>query len=980
MPDSLREQLQAALGDAFQIERELPAGGMSRLFIATERSLARQVVVKVLPPEFASEVSAARFQREMSVAAHLQHPHVLPILSAGSRGGLLFYVMPYVPGESLRDRLRREGRLGMADAVRILSEIADALAYAHARGIVHRDVKPENILLEADHAVLADFGIARALASDDGRPAGERLTGTGMSIGTPGYMAPEQLVGETGVDARTDVYALAIVGYEMLVGEAPFSHHPARAALAAHLTERPPPVRTLRPETPGAVADAIDRALCKDPAGRPATGALFRQALGAVDQPASPVRRRRTTAVVAGVVIVAAMLAAGLWAWHAGRRPVDRLSASTVAVLPFAPSGPAGIAYLGAGMVDLLSTTLDGAGDLHSVDPRAVLAAVTPAAPGMIDVDGARRIARQLGAGLFVLGTVVDVGGKLRLGATLYDGMSSRALARATADGDTSDVFGLVDRVGAQLMAGRARGPSARITQLASVTTPSLPALKAYLEGETAIRANQFDLAVDALHRAISADTAFGLAYYRLSIAEEWQTHASEAIRAAEQAVRHSDRLSSHDRELLAAVDAERRGDMRSESMLRSILATYPDDYEAWWQLGEILFHFAPVAGRPIADAEPPFRRVLALDPTSEAALVHLARIAAHEGRRAATDSLVSRALASAPAGGRSLELSALRAVIDGDSSAFAVVLRELAHAEDFAAELTGWSLTLFAHRFDAAGAAFAVDTDPARPSEVRARGMAMLAAFEAMHGRLAHADAMVDRIAPVSTAWSLEYRGLLATLPYRPADTVRARMVRARLGAWNAAATPDVTTIGSTAFSGHNGLHAVIQAYLIGLLDVALGDTVAAAHVAQTMPTLPGAATYPAIVERLAAAIADDASLAVGRAPTASEPRITEYYEWFIGSPFRSASRERFRHAQALATAGDDSAAVRWYASFDASAPDDVIYLAPSYLARARLAVRAGHHAEAAAHYRAFLALWHDCDPALRPMVTQAEHELATL
>ena len=220
MTSVLQDQLQLALGESYRIERELAAGGMSRLFLAAERSLQRPVVVKLLPPELSSEVSAERFRREMLLAARLQHPHILPVLSAGAREGLLFYVMPYVQGESLRARLAREGRLAIGDAVRILRDMADALACAHRQGIVHRDIKPENVLLEEGHAVLADFGVARALEQ---ATLGDRLTGTGLGLGTPGYMAPEQLAGEPGVDARADLYALGVVAYEMLAGAPPFA-------------------------------------------------------------------------------------------------------------------------------------------------------------------------------------------------------------------------------------------------------------------------------------------------------------------------------------------------------------------------------------------------------------------------------------------------------------------------------------------------------------------------------------------------------------------------------------------------------------------------------------------------------------------------------------------------------------------------------------------------------------------------------------
>src|SRR2546428_12104371 len=252
----LQARLQAALGDAYQVERELGGGGMSRVFVATEASLHRAVVIKLLPPEFASEVSEARFKQEIELAAHLQHPNILPLLTAGAKGDLLFYVMPFVSGESLRHRLTREGKLPVADAVRILHEMADALAYAHAEGVIHRDVKPENILLQGGHAVLTDFGVARALVESR---SGGRLTDTGLALGTPGYMSPEQAAGERHVDARADVYALAGGGYEMLAGVPPFAGAAGQAPLAAHLPATPEPPADPRAAGPPAAVKASAR-------------------------------------------------------------------------------------------------------------------------------------------------------------------------------------------------------------------------------------------------------------------------------------------------------------------------------------------------------------------------------------------------------------------------------------------------------------------------------------------------------------------------------------------------------------------------------------------------------------------------------------------------------------------------------------------------------------------------------------------------
>jgi len=265
---ALHDRLQNALGDSYRIERELAPGGMSRLFLATERSLDRRVVVKLLPPELTSEVSAQRFQREILVTARLQHPHILPVLTAGARDGLVYYITPFVGDESLRQRITQRGALPIDETLRLLRTVADALAFAHALGVVHRDLKPDNIFLQHGHAILADFGIARAVEQATLATPAERLTGTGMGLGTPGYMAPEQLAGESDVDARADIYAMGIVAYEMLTGQPPFAGRAAPKLVVAHMTEMPEPVATRRSDAPPRLAQAVMRCLEKDPDDR----------------------------------------------------------------------------------------------------------------------------------------------------------------------------------------------------------------------------------------------------------------------------------------------------------------------------------------------------------------------------------------------------------------------------------------------------------------------------------------------------------------------------------------------------------------------------------------------------------------------------------------------------------------------------------------------------------------------------------------
>lgn len=280
---ALAERLSALLGADYRVERELPGGGMSRLFYVMDLTRGAPVVAKVLPPELASAVNEARFRREMIFAAELRHPNILPVLFAGGGNGVLFYVMPFVDGESLEARIKRDRVLDVPRGLAILRSIAAALAHAHEQGVLHRDIKPSNVLLDAERVFLTDFGIARALTAPAARPTEDLVTAPGLAPGTPGYMAPEHIAGNAELDARTDQYSLAVVGFEMLAGRPPFTAMSLPGMRQAHGTPAPP-LRSLRPDAPLAVARAIDRALSKRPGDRYPSVHAFRDALDAETQ------------------------------------------------------------------------------------------------------------------------------------------------------------------------------------------------------------------------------------------------------------------------------------------------------------------------------------------------------------------------------------------------------------------------------------------------------------------------------------------------------------------------------------------------------------------------------------------------------------------------------------------------------------------------------------------------------------------------
>jgi serine/threonine-protein kinase len=283
--ESLRDQLQAALGEGHVIERELGGGGMSHVFLAHESALGRQVVVKVLLPELAAGVNVERFRREIKLAAQLQHPHIVPLLSAGEANGLPYFIMPYVAGESLRARIAREGELPIAETVRLLRDVVSALAYAHACGVVHRDVKPDNVLLSSGVAVVTDFGVAKAVSASASHGGGSNITSLGVALGTPAYMSPEQAAASPHADHRSDLYALGAMAYEMLTGMPPFTGRSPQAVLAAHVMEEAPPVERRRSAIPPALAVLVTECLAKSPADRPQTANEVMHALDAIATP-----------------------------------------------------------------------------------------------------------------------------------------------------------------------------------------------------------------------------------------------------------------------------------------------------------------------------------------------------------------------------------------------------------------------------------------------------------------------------------------------------------------------------------------------------------------------------------------------------------------------------------------------------------------------------------------------------------------------
>ena len=363
----LRDQLQTTLGDAYTIERELGGGGMSRVFVATEHALGRMVVVKVLPSEMSGQVAVDRFKREISLAAQLQHPHIVPLLTAGASEGQPFFTMPYVRGESLRAQIAQRGELPVNEAMRVLREVASALAFAHDAGVVHRDIKPDNVLLSGGSAMVTDFGVAKAVSAST-TASNSGLTSLGVALGTPAYMSPEQASADPTVDHRADIYSWGILAYELLTGSTPFSGRPAAAMLAAHTIESAEPIERRRPGVPPALATLVMRCLEKRASDRPQNAGEIVRALDDMVTPSGGLAPTTAARVPwsGRTLVIAGIAAAVIGALALGYRTMSRVRSAdtgvrTIAVLPFENRNrDSTYDYLADGMSDELRSALNG--------------------------------------------------------------------------------------------------------------------------------------------------------------------------------------------------------------------------------------------------------------------------------------------------------------------------------------------------------------------------------------------------------------------------------------------------------------------------------------------------------------------------------------------------------------------------------------------------------------------------------------------
>jgi DNA-binding SARP family transcriptional activator/tetratricopeptide (TPR) repeat protein len=750
-----------------------------------------------------------------------------------------------------------------------------------------------------------------------------------------------------------------------LRGEYEVEPAPETQSLIAAVRARKPAPRAETPsiEQNGRVSD-----------GTPASAAPDLAAVQAV-----PRGRGRRVSLALGSLLVAGV--ALIWGQHRTRPlPASALQPNTIAVFPFAYRGDPGFAYLGEGMLDLLSADLNGAGEIRTVDPQTVLAVAARPHDQPPGPDQAHQVIARLRAGSFVLGDVVEAGGRLRITARLYSvSPRERPPVSVSVQGAPGQLFQLVDGLTAQLIAGRSGSASAGLTRLAALTTDSLSALKAYLEAERHFRAWRLDSCLQALDRAVRIDSSFALAHYRMATAALWTRRRGQASQAADLALRYANRLSDRDRRLLQAFAAGLHGrNAEAEHIYREIVSRYPNDVEANFQLGDLIESRSSLLGLSWLDAREPFERVLSVQPDHHDVLFHLSGMAARERRLGALDSLTQHALQILPPPD-SWFFRGQRALVFGDTAELTRVLAAMqTYGEAYAQPLGG--LMVFTTGDLATGRRiWRMFTEPSRSRGVRVLAYVTLAKIEVMSGRWNAAQKEIDAAGVLDSATALEHRVLLSLWPLFDPPASDLRALRTRLLRWKAPPEP----VNETSITGaHGPAHPYLRLFLLGLLSARVGEATSALHFAAELDRRARASFAPIFVGDLAQTVRAEAARARGRLGEALAV-LDSTRSWNFGevpqngtSTFYDYEYQQFMWGELLYALGRYDEALKTYRGM----ADQLFHSgAPAHFRMAQIYDKVGDRQKAADHYARFVELWKDCDPEFRSLVEEARRRMSS-
>ena len=626
------QALERLLAPRYRLGDVVGRGGMATVYRARDLRLNRDVAIKVLASDVASTVNLVRFQREIAIEAALQHAHIIPVFDAGGEGALVYYVMPLIVGETLRDRLNREPQMPLDDVIAVARDVGSALAYAHARGIVHRDIKPENILFGEGNALVSDFGIARALT----QAGATTLTEGGGIVGTPAYMSPEQACGGEVVDSRTDIYALGCVVYEMIAGEPPFTGRTVQAILARQLTERPPSLRTVRPTVPAAVQIVVEQALAKQPVDRFGSATGFVQALVRAQSTsdhalpklpamtAAVLLRRRSWRVIASLVALAAVTAGSMWIRQRGPKP----DPNRVVVFPLAVPGTATALGMGEQVALLIGSALEHTEPLRWLDGSILRLTASQDAARLSSFDAAR-ITRAAGARYFLAGAVITERDSTIVIIHLHDAVTDSIVSQESAGGSTltSTPPQLALRVMTRILP-RLLPPNGQVN-LSYLAARPPAAIADWLQGEREYSHGAYVAALGHLRRALERDSAMGVAALKGAQAAAHVEDYVTARQLVDVALRLDRQLPQHHRALARGLQQYMAG--AADAALVSLNAARLADStwnEPWMWIGETYYHLLPAATRLDLRAENAFAEAVRLHPGFAPALFHLTELA----------------------------------------------------------------------------------------------------------------------------------------------------------------------------------------------------------------------------------------------------------------------------------------------------------------------------------------------------------------
>ena len=1040
----LRDHLQQTLGTAYTIVRELGGGGMSRVFIARDESLRRNVVVKVLPPDLVAGVNADRFDREIQFCAGLQHPHIVPLLSAGQSNGVPYYTMPFVEGDSLRARLAQHAQLPMTEAIGILRDVAKALAYAHDRGIVHRDIKPDNVLLSGGSAMVTDFGIAKAISASLTVAPDDTLTQIGTSLGTPAYMAPEQAAADPATDHRADIYSFGCLAYEMLAGRPLFVGKTPQKLLAAQMGEAPQPLSELRRDTPRALASLLMACLEKDPGERPQRAIDIVHMLETVtsddghESAAIALSGSRgmlerallvyvTAFIVVAIVAKAAIVVIGLPDWvlpgvllvmvlglpmilftayvqgptrrafaktptysprtacgivatlaliarpHVSWRRTAVAGAMAVSsfilliggymllrALGIGPAGsllaagtlapdekllvsdfpnPPGDSTLGITVTEAFRTALGQSGSvmvLQQNQMRDVLQRMRRPATAHVDYALAREIASREGIRAVVDGNLIAVGGKYLLAVRLMSPQSGEELAKfsETAAGP-SELLGTIDKL-AKRVRGKV-GESLRKVQrtppLEQVTTPSLDALRKYVQGSRAYAMEgNFTKGVALMEEAVALDTGFAMAYRKLAVAYSNRGLTDRSALLLEKAFAHRERLSDAERYLVVGSyyqNGAHQNAEKAQAAYEQLLDIQPTNPAGLNNLG-LIYHFT----HEYVKAEAAYF-----------AAIRFGRASPHYGNLAATQ----------------LRMGKLADALQ-TAAAFHATFPSNEEASFVKAEVE-WNMG----QYDSSAAILLAASSRKLDDELRARVLFALADYEKLHGRLREADRLLHEAmlmyarsgfsgAPIAEAvsraeWRASFlddrRGALRIMDDTLSNHPLGRLVPTHEFAQAArvyalAGKPDAARA------------VFAQWQEVRKSRSEMGDTAAALEMKGDMAM--GTVRYGEAIAAYRAANAFGCE-------TCDLPKI----------------------GRAFDLSGEPDSAIALFSHYLAASDPDRMYtdgmaLAGVHERLGELYEAGGNRADALSHYNTFLGLWKNADPELQPKVQEVRQRVALL